>query len=110
MYSSNTFTAPSTGVYQLNCGVNLATDLSFTGVGALAMLVNGTFDAVNSKRGNQFLVAGYNNTDYVMSSLFYLTAGDYVQVYFYQNSGVTIAVQYYDGAGSTWFNGFLVRV
>jgi hypothetical protein len=49
-----------------------------------------------------------NNVGYSLASLFKLTAGDYAQVYCYQNSGGNLTVQHNDGASSCYFNGFYV--
>jgi hypothetical protein len=101
---------PSSGIWQISAGVNLATGTSTGGVGALALVVNGAIGGTRSKRGAQFQVAAGNNVGYTTSSLFRLYAGDYVEIGFYQNSGGNITVQADDGGSATWFNGFLVQL
>jgi hypothetical protein len=108
IFASSTFTAPSTGIYQLNCHINIATGNETSGLAALAILVNGQFSTVKSKRGNQFSLAAGNNVGYSLASLFKLAAGDYAQVYCYQNSGGNLTIQHNDGASSCYFNGFYV--
>jgi hypothetical protein len=93
---------PSSGIWQISAGVNLATGTSTGGVGALALVVNGSIGGTRSKRGNQFQVAAGNNVGYTMSSLFRLYAGDYVETRAIIASGST-GIQF-----ESQFSGFLI--
>lgn len=96
-FANSTFTPTVAGYYQINASVFY---------GANTQIISIYKNGVEYKRGSQLL--GATNGFSTISSLVQMNGStDYIEIYWYQNSGVTVN----SGVGQiyTWVNGFLAR-
>lgn len=98
--TNNRYTAPVNGFYDFSASVHIAVNANLYGI---LLYKNGS--AV--KRGN-FASTGAVATDngFLLHTLYQLTAGDYVEIFFFNNSGGSAAIA--TGDQKTYFTGYLV--
>lgn len=98
--TNNRYTAPVNGFYNFSAAVSIAVNANLYGI---ILYKNGS----SVKRGN-FSSTGAVATDniFVVNTLLQLTAGDYIEVFMFNNSGGSAAISV--GAEKTYFTGFLV--
>ena len=102
-FASSTFTPTVAGYYQINAAIGPPTFTS--GYHFASIYKNGSL----YKSGQLAYVASSINGQVTVSSLVYCNGTtDYIEIYWYQNSGGTITCQA-GGGPSTWFNGAMVR-
>ena len=102
-FASSTFTPTVAGYYQINAAIGPPTFTS--GYHFASIYKNGSL----YKSGQLAYVASSINGQVVVSSLVYCNGTtDYIEIYWYQNSGGTLTCQA-GGGPSTWFNGAMVR-
>ena len=111
--NSNTsrLTAPNDGVYLIECmgrfdanttgvrstflivnangNVNNGTTIACTGIPALA---TGAPTSIQQDKDGPIVMASPTKSPFMVSSIYQLTTGDYVECFVYQNSGVNLAV------------------
>jgi len=98
--TNNRYVAPVNGFYWLSSTVQMATNAN---VYAIYMYKNGSV----VKQGNRISTGAVaTNNGFVVGDLLQLAAGDYIEVFMFNNSGSGTAITV--GADNTYFSGFLV--
>jgi len=98
--TNNRYVAPVAGFYWLSSTVQMATNANVYGI---YLYKNGSV----VKQGNRLSTGAVaTNNGFVVGSLLQLAAGDYIEVFMFNNSGSGTAITV--GADNTYFSGFLV--